>query len=68
MTARTIPLFFENAGRNGHLFDHLTSYASFGPGSYEELEYLGSVMIWRLLYPLQLIADIRNAEGRVYAR
>ena len=65
--ARLNPLFFEEAGRNGHLYDHLTCYVTFPPRSYEEMEYLDAA-IWRLLYPLQVIADIRGAEGRVYAR
>ena len=62
MTARKNPLFFENAGRNGHLFDHLTSYVSFGPGSYEEMNVLGAT-IWRYLYPYQVMADIREAHA-----
>lgn len=65
--ARLVPIFYPEAGTAGHLYDFATSYVSFSPGSYEELEALDN-MIWRLLYPLQLIADIRNAEGRVYAR
>lgn len=59
--ARKTPLFFEDAGRSGHLFDFVTSYVSFSPGSQEELEYLG-VMMWRLLYPAQVIADCREAR------
>lgn len=64
--ARSTPIFFSDAGREGHLYDFVTSYVSFGPGSYEEMEVLGAT-IWRYLYPYQVVSDIRAAEGRVYA-
>lgn len=59
--ARLTPLFFEDAGRNGHLFDFVTSYVSFSPGSQEELEYL-SDMMWRLLYPAQVVEDCKKGD------
>lgn len=61
MGARLTPIFYEDAGRNGHLFDFWTSYVSFLPGSHEELEYCGA-MIWRLLYPYQVVTDCREAK------
>ncbi len=60
--ARSIPIFFIDAGRNGHLYDHLTCYVTFPPRSYDEMEYLDAA-IWRFMYPYQVVADIREARG-----
>jgi len=60
------PYFLFKAGREGHLYDFVTSYVSFSPGSMEEMEVLDAT-IWRYLYPYQVVSDIRAAEGRVYA-
>ena len=59
--ARAVPIFFTDAGREGHLYDHLTAYVSFPPCSYEEMETLGA-MIWRYLYPYQVVEDIRGVK------
>lgn len=62
--ARLTPLFFEDAGRNGHLYDHLTAYVTFEPCTYEEMECLDA-SIWRYLYPYQVVEDIK--EGKINA-
>lgn len=61
-SARSIPIFFDQAGRNGHLFDLSTSYVSYPPGGYDELQALDSA-IWRYLYPYQVVQDCREAKS-----
>lgn len=59
--ARLHPVFFNEAGRNGHLYDHSICVVSFGPRTYEEMEDLGAT-IWRYLYPYQVIQDIKEVK------
>lgn len=64
--ARSIPIFFIDAGREGHLYDFVTSYVSYPPGGFEELQVLDST-IWRYLYPYQVVQDIKKAKEGVLA-
>ncbi len=40
MSARSSAQFYPEAGRIGHLYDHLTCYVTFPPRSYDEMEFL----------------------------
>ena len=60
--ARLVPIFYPEAGTAGHLYDFATSYVSYPPGGFEELQALDST-IWRYLYPYQVVQDIKEARG-----
>ena len=59
--ARLYPVYFNEAGRNGHLYDHSICVVAFGPCSYEEMEDLDA-SIWRYLYPYQVVEDIKGGK------